>query len=179
MKGIAIISHGLQSSPDASKASALSAVGEAAGWRCLRPDYRDLDQSEAHRPYGDVAARIARIEALAARCRADAPGLPLVLAGSSMGAFVSARASLAGAVRGLFLMAPPTSMSGVAVPLDAARVPTWILHGWHDELIPAAEVVRWAQARADRLLLVDDGHRLDAHVALAAAEFGRFLEAMA
>jgi fermentation-respiration switch protein FrsA (DUF1100 family) len=96
-----------------------------------------------------------------------------------MGAFVSARVSLALPVRGLFLMAPPTSMRGAAVPLEAARVPTWILHGWHDELIPADEVVRWAQARGDRLLLVDDAHRLAGHVDASAAEFGRFLQALA
>jgi alpha/beta superfamily hydrolase len=179
MQGIAIISHGLQSSPESGKAIALSAVGESLGWRCLRPDYQDIDTSEAHAPYGDVVARIARLEALAREQQAAFPGLPIVLAGSSMGAFVSARVSLALPVRGLFLMAPPTSMRGAAVPLDAAPVPTWILHGWHDELIPANEVVRWAQARGDRLLLVDDAHRLANHVDASAQEFGRFLQALA
>jgi pimeloyl-ACP methyl ester carboxylesterase len=179
MKGLAIISHGLQSSPSATKATALSDVAEALGWQCLRPDYRDLDESPAHAPFGDVAARIARLESQARALAARHPGLPLVLAGSSMGAFVSARVSLAVPVRGLFLMAPPTSMQGVPVPLDAARVPTWILHGWQDDLIPVDEVVRWARARGDRLLLVDDGHRLATHVDLAAAEFGRVLGALA
>jgi pimeloyl-ACP methyl ester carboxylesterase len=179
MKGLAIVSHGLQSSPAASKATALSDVAEAMGWQCVRPDYRDLDESPAHAPFGDVASRIARLEAQARALAARHPGVPLVLAGSSMGAFVSARVSLAVPVRGLFLMAPPTSMQGVAVPLEAARVPTWIVHGWQDELIPADEVVRWARARGDRLLLVDDGHRLATHVALAGAEFGRFLGALA
>jgi pimeloyl-ACP methyl ester carboxylesterase len=179
VRGIAIISHGLQSSPASTKATALSDIGESLGWQCLRPDYQDLDGSEAHAPLGDVAARIARLEALAREQLAAFPGAPLVLAGSSMGAFVSARVSLALPVRGLFLMAPPTSMRGVAVPLEAARVPTWILHGWHDELIPAEEVVRWAQARGHRLLLVDDAHRLAGHVDASAAEFGRFLQALA
>lgn len=178
MKGLAIVSHGLQSSPAATKATALAGVARPLGWECVLPDYRDLDESPAHAPYGDVVARIARLEAQA-RALVDAhPGLPLVLAGSSMGAFVSARVSLAVPVRGLFLMAPPTSMDGVAVPLDAARMPTWILHGWQDELIPAGDVVRWAQARGDRLLLVDDGHRLAGHVDLAAAEFSRFLQSL-
>ena len=179
MRGIAIISHGLQSSPASAKAVALAAAGEVLGWRCLCPDYQDVDADQAHAPYGDVAARIARLEALVREQQAASPDLPMVLAGSSMGAFVSARASLALPVRGLFLMAPPTSMRGVAVPLDAAAVPTWILHGWHDELIPADEVVRWARARGDRLLLVDDAHRLANHVAASADEFGRFLRCIA
>ena len=171
MKGVAIISHGLQSSAAATKATALSKVGEALGWHCIRPDYQDLDQSQAHAPLGDVAARIARLEALAR----EHAGAPLVLAGSSMGAFVSARASLVVPVRGLYLMALPAKLEGRPIPLAAAPVPTWILHGWDDELIPADEVVRWAAPRRDRLLLVNDSHRLADHVQFAAADFGRFL----
>ena len=171
MKGVAIISHGLQSSAAATKATALSEVGEALGWHCIRPDYQDLDQSQAHAPLGDVAARIARLEALAR----EHAGVPLVLAGSSMGAFVSARVSLVVPVRGLYLMALPAKLEGRLIPLAAAPVPTWILHGWDDELIPADEVVRWAAPRRDRLLLVNDSHRLADHVQFAAADFGRFL----
>jgi alpha/beta superfamily hydrolase len=174
MKGVAIISHGLHSSAAATKATALAQVGEALGWHCIRPDYQDLDQHPAHAPMGDVAARIARLEALSR----DHAGAPLVLAGSSMGAFISARVSLAVKVRGLYLMAPPARLEGRAIALDAAAVPTWIVHGWRDELIPAADVVRWAQPRGDRLLLVDDSHRLAGHVAFVAADFGRFLQSL-
>ena len=39
-------------------------------------------------------------------------------------------------------------------------MPISIIHGWHDELIPAAQVVDWAARRNARLLLVDDSHRL-------------------
>ncbi len=170
MTGHAIISHGLQSSPQATKATALAQVARARGWSVELPDYRDLD---AIGELGDVAARIARLDALAARA-----GAPLVLAGSSMGAFVSARVSLHHPVLGLFLMAPPTRLQGFPLALDAAAVPTKIVHGWHDELIPASDVVRWAQARSDSLLLVDDSHRLEAHVDLCAQEFGRFLQAL-
>lgn len=175
MKGVAIISHGLQSSAAATKATALAEAGEALGWHCIRPDYRDLDQSPAHAPMGDVVARIARLEALAR----EHAGAPLVLAGSSMGAFISARVSLAVPVRGLYLMALPARMEGKLVPLDAAPVPTWILHGWRDELIPPDDVVRWAKARGDRLLLVDDSHQLAGHVRLAADDFSRFLQSLA
>ncbi len=73
-------------------------------------------------------------------------------------------------VLGLFLMAPPRSCAATPSRLEAAPVPTCIIHGWHDELIPAEAVVDWAQARSDHLVLVDDSHRLAAHVDLCAAE---------
>ncbi len=168
MTGHVIISHGLQSGPDASKATALAQRAESLGWTHELPDYRDLDMVGK---LGDVISRISRLDQASRR---DRPRL--VLAGSSMGAFISARVSLGVPVVGLFLMAPPIRLEGFDVELEAARVPTRIVHGWHDELIPALEVVRWAQRRSDRLVLVDDSHRLAAHVELCADEFGRFLQ---
>jgi hypothetical protein len=58
----------------------------------------------------------------------------------------------------------------------AARVPTAILHGWRDELIPAAEVSPGPRSRCDELTLVDDSHRLADHVDYGAQAFARFLE---
>ena len=77
-------------------------------------------------------------------------------------------------VKGLFLMAPPVAM-GKAPPLEAADVPTGIVHGWHDELIPAPAVVEWAARRSATLLLVDDTHRLSAHVQASADAFAALL----
>jgi hypothetical protein len=54
-------------------------------------------------------------------------------------------------------------------------VPVSIVHGWRDELIPADEVVAWAAPRRARLLLLDDSHRLSAHVAAGADAFGALL----
>ena len=187
MKGHVIISHGLQSSPDATKATAIAKVAQSIGWTTEIPDYRDLDAASE---LGDVLSRIERLRRAGTRKyrgRQDAgsdraiAGLrtPLVLAGSSMGAFISARVSLALDVQGLFLMAPPTQLKGYDIKLDAATVPTCIVHGWHDELIPAGEVVRWAQARSDRLVLVNDSHRLADHVEFCAQEFGRFVQGLA
>ena len=170
MKGHVIISHGLQSSPDATKATAIAKVAQSIGWTTEIPDYRDLDAASE---LGDVLSRIERLRALAGQ------RTPLVLAGSSMGAFISARVSLAVDVQGLFLMAPPTQLKGYDMLLEAAPVPTCIVHGWHDELIPAGEVVRWAQARSDHLVLVNDSHRLADHVAFCATQFGRFVQGLA
>ena len=174
MKGHCILSHGFESGPDATKVTALAEAAERLGWSHERPDYTDLDAKREAGELGDVPARLERLLALA---RERAAKGPLVLAGSSLGAWISGAASLQVPVRGLFLMAPPIAMQG-AFPLDAARVPTSIVLGWHDELIPAAEVVDWARERDARLLLVDDTHRLSNHVAASAEAFAALLASL-
>ncbi len=171
MKGHCILSHGFESDPDATKVTALAEAAEALGWSHERPDYTDLDGRREVSELGDVPARLERLLALA---QDAARRGPLVLAGSSLGAYISALVSLQLPVAGLFLMAPPIRM-GRAHPLEAAAVPTSIIHGWRDELIPADEVVMWAQARRDRLLLVDDSHRLSDHVESSKLAFAELL----
>jgi predicted alpha/beta-hydrolase family hydrolase len=170
MSGHVIVSHGLDSSPESGKATALAKVAGELGWTCQVPDYRPWDQDRAHGRMGDVGGRILHLLQLA-----RAVDRPLVLAGSSMGAFVSARVSMHLELRGLFLMAPPVQLEGHDVRLEAASVPIRIVHGWDDELIPAMEVARWAQSRRCRCVFVDDSHRLSGHVEFCAEEFRRFL----
>lgn len=171
-RGHCILSHGFESGPDATKVTALAEVAERLGWSHERPDYTDLDARREVGELGDVPSRLQRLLAKASGAAARGP---LVLAGSSLGAWISGQASLQVPVAGLFLMAPPVRM-GDAPPLQAARVPTSLVHGWDDELIPAAEVVAWAQARRAWLLLVNDTHRLSAHVETSATAFAQLLD---
>jgi predicted alpha/beta-hydrolase family hydrolase len=170
-RGHCILCHGFESGPDATKVTALSAVAERLGWSQERPDFTDLDAGREVSELGDVAARVERLLGIA---RAAAGHEPLVLAGSSLGAWIVGEVSLRVPVAGLFLMAPPVFLDP-AHPLRAASVPTAIVHGWHDELIPAAQVVDWARARGDCLLLVDDSHRLSDHVQASADAFAALL----
>jgi predicted alpha/beta-hydrolase family hydrolase len=170
-RGHCILSHGFESGPDATKVTALAAAAERLGWSHERPDYTDLDAKHDVSELGDVPVRLQRLLSLA---RAAATRGPVVLAGSSLGAWISARASLEVPVAALFLMAPPVAMDP-APALDAAAVPTSIVHGWDDELIPASQVVDWARARRARLLLVDDSHRLSEHVTASAEAFATLL----
>lgn len=170
MKGHVLLSHGMESGPQANKVSALAAIAESRGWRSTRPDFRDLDATR------DVTRLDARIERLLA---AVEHGEPLVLAGSSLGAFCSARASLQVPCRGLFLIAPPLAIPGFHATLDVPAVRTEIVHAWNDELIPAAGVIAFAAARRLPMHLVDDEHRLERHVARIAQWFGCFLDACA
>ena len=174
MKGHCILSHGFESGPDATKVTALAEAAERLGWSHERPDYTDLDARREVSELGDVPARLQRLLQLV---QAAAARGPLVLAGSSLGAWISAQASLQVPLRGLFLMAPPI-WPGEKHAMQAAQVPISILHGWHDELIPAQQVVDWAQARNARLLLVDDSHRLSDHVDASADAFAAFLQAL-
>jgi predicted alpha/beta-hydrolase family hydrolase len=174
MRGHCILSHGFESGPDATKVTALAQAAESLGWTHERPDYTDLDAKREVSELGDVPARLQRLLELA---RARAAQGPLMLAGSSLGAYVSGLVSLQVPVAALFLMAPPVRM-GDAHPLDAARVPVSIVHGWDDELIPACDVIAWAQPRRARVLLVDDGHRLSDHVEASVAAFAALLESL-
>ncbi len=168
---LAILSHGMESGPNATKVTALSAVAEQQGYASVRPDYSGFDGGPD--PF--------RVETRIAHLLKHVDTRALVLAGSSLGAFVSALASLRVSVpvRGVFMMAPPITLPGYAQALDAARVPICIVHGWHDELIPAREVVAWAQARSATLHLVDDSHRLANSVERVAGWFGDFLRQLA
>ena len=173
-RGHCILAHGFESGPDATKVTALDAVAQRLGWSCERPDFTDLDARREVSALGDVSARLQRLLELA---RTAAMRGPLVLAGSSLGAWIAGRVSLQVPVAGLFLMAPPIVLDA-AHPLEAADVPTSIIHGWDDELIPAADVIGWAQARRARLLLVGDSHRLSAHVDASANAFSALLESL-
>jgi len=172
--GHCILSHGFESGPEATKVTALADAAERLGWSHERPDYTELDARLDISTLGDVAARVQRLLALAESAAARGP---LVLAGSSLGAWISGEVSLKVPVRGLLLLAPPVRLDA-AYPLRAARVPTSIIHGWRDALIPAQDVVDWAAPRGDRLLLVDDEHRLSDHVDASAAAFTALLTAI-
>ena len=168
MIGTAILSHGLESGPDATKVTAMAAMAEQLGWRTLRPDYRDLDAAHGLEAAPQRLARLLEV--------AKSVDGPIVLAGSSFGAFISGLASLWIETKGLFLLALPLILRGHDTKFDAARVPLAIVHGWDDELIPARAVVDFAESRRATLHLVNDSHRLTDHVVASATWFGQFLD---
>ena len=166
MKGTIILSHGLESGPHATKVSALAVVADALGWAHVRPDYRDIDAPRDPR----------RIEQRIARALEHAPAEGrVVVAGSRMGAFISGLASIRRACDGLFLLALPTAIGGYPHAFVAADVPTTLVHGWDDELCPVDAAIDFARSRRADLHLVDDDHRLGAHVEFCAELFRLFL----
>lgn len=166
MKGTVILSHGLESGPNATKVSALARVADVLGWQSVRPDYLDIDARKDPRA---IDARIARVLA-----NTPAEGR-VVFGGSSMGAFVSGFASLERETAGLFLIALPLEIPGYWRRFAAANAPTAIVHGWHDELCPVDAAIDFGRAHGATLHLVDDDHRLGKHVGFCAEMFHRFL----
>lgn len=160
----------------------LARVAEALGWTHERPDYRDLD---ARGRLGDVGARIERLHG-----RALAVKGPLVLAGSSMGAFISGEvaARLAGEAgsRARARRAVPDGASrgarglAAACRLPPAGLPLLVVHGWEDELIPARAVVEsGARRAAPSCGWWTTGTELEAHVDYSAGVFAELLRRVA
>jgi predicted alpha/beta-hydrolase family hydrolase len=172
MRGQIILSHGSDSSPDATKVSALAALAESLGWRTQRPDY-GADDARGHA--ASVAPRIARL-----RATVDALDTPPLLVGSSMGAFVSGLVSLDVPVAGLLLLATPSEIPGYARRFDLrGNVPACLIHGWRDEICPLAGVHAFAAKRRLPLLVLDDDHRLSASMDAIAAQFRLMLDRLA
>lgn len=168
-RGQIVLSHGSDSSPQATKVSALAALAESLGWTTQRPDYQD-DDARGH--VASVAPRIARL-----RATIEALPEPPLLVGSSMGAFVSALVSLDVPVCGLLLLATPGAMPGYPRALDMRRgVPTMLVHGWRDEVCPVAGAQELAARYRVPLLLLDDDHRLGSSMQAIEAQFRWMLD---
>lgn len=169
MRGQIILSHGSDSSPDATKVSALAAIAESLGWRTHRPDYRS-DDTRGHA--GSVAPRIARL-----RATVEALDAPPLLVGSSMGAFVSGLVSLDVPVAGLLLLATPSEIPDYARKFALRlHLPTVLIHGWRDDVCPLAGIQLFAAQHRLPLLVLDDDHRLAASMPAIAAQFRLLLE---
>ncbi len=154
--------HGKESGPWGRKITALAEVARARGLQVMSPDYSfTMDPDE-------------RVTHLLQQSLPE--GQNLVLAGSSMGGYVSAVASGRLRPRGLFLLAPAVDIPGYAGDTTPAAGLTEVVHGWHDVIIPPLTVVGWAQRHRARLHLVDSEHTLTDHVPWLCLAFDAFLQ---
>ncbi|MRR35749.1 alpha/beta fold hydrolase [bacterium] len=164
-RGIVIFSHGKQSGPWGTKIAALAAVARNQGFSIESIDYTDLADPDA------------RVRRLLERCAGERG--PLVLVGSSMGGYVATLASQDVNPAGLFLMAPAVYLPGYAEPEPVPRAgKTFIVHGWHDNVIPMENVVRFARRNRVRLFLMDGDHGLAGQLPFIEELFGLFLEGL-
>jgi predicted esterase len=145
-------SHGKESGPWGTKIAAMADLARDCGFSVESLDYRGIsDPAE-------------RTEKLVAHCLPL--GRPLVLVGSSMGGHVAAAASMRlPQVRGLFLLAPAFFVPGheAQTPQPEVRRIT-IVHGWQDDVVPAANSIRFAGRHRAVLHLIDGDHRLTEHI---------------
>jgi pimeloyl-ACP methyl ester carboxylesterase len=163
--GTVVFSHGKESGPWGSKITAMAAAVRDLGAAVESVDYRGID---------DPGERAEKLVALGSRLEHGA-----VLVGSSMGGHVSAAAASRLQPRGLFLLAPAFYMAGYEeyTPQDVA-CPTAIVHGWHDDIVPVENSIRWAREHRAALHLLNSGHRLEDQIAAICVLLRAFLTAL-
>ena len=66
---------------------------------------------------------------------------------------------------GLFVLAPAYYMEGYEDLTPAPpTMPVCIVHGWHDDVVPVENSIRYARKCSATLHLVDGDHRLTANI---------------
>jgi surfactin synthase thioesterase subunit len=146
--GTVVFSHGKESGPWGSKITAMAVVVRSLGAAVESVDYRGLD---------DPADRVKKLIEVGLQLTG-----PLVLVGSSMGAHVCATAAARLKPRGVFLLAPAFYMAGYEeYTPQKVSCPTAIVHGWHDDIVPVENGIRWAREHRAALHLLDSDHRLE------------------
>ncbi len=143
-----MFSHGKESGPWGSKITAMAGVVRDLDVAVESVDYRGLD---------DPQDRVNKLLSVGKKLAG-----PLVLVGSSMGGHVAATAASRLDARGLFLLAPAFYMAGYEeyTPHDVS-CPTAVVHGWHDDIVPADNSIRWAREHQAALHLLNSDHRLE------------------
>lgn len=160
-----VFSHGKESGPWGSKIAAMADVARSEGYEADSVDYRGVE---------DPHDRTTR---LLSYCR-DLRG-ELVLVGSSLGGHVATSASSLLRARGLFLLAPALNLPGQPVPVPRQEdCPMTIVHGWHDEIVPVEESVRYAREHDAILHIIDADHRMQDRIPLINYLFEYFLVAL-
>lgn len=158
-----IFSHGQESGPWGSKIRAMSELVRELGCRVESIDYQGIaDPTE-------------RVNKLIAEGR-DINDT-LILVGSSMGGHVATAAAGALGAAGLFVLAPAYFMPGYEELTPAPpQIPTCIVHGWHDDVVPVENSIRFARQCAATLHIVDGDHRLTENIDEITFLLGRFVE---
>lgn len=165
MQTLALFAHGKESGPWGSKIRHLATIAEGLGAQVLSPDYSDLS---------DPDARVARLLAMPLPAHDR-----LVLVGSSMGGYVSTVASRTLQPSALFLMAPAFYMPGYAIQtLTPGTSRVSMVFGWHDEVIPVAHGIRFAQEHQAELHVLNSDHRLNSVLPELGVLFENFLRSL-
>ena len=144
---IIVFSHGQESGPWGSKIRAMSTTAKGLGCAIDSIDYQGIaDPTE-------------RVDKLIEAC--SAYGSNIILVGSSMGGHVATAAATPVAAVGLFVLAPAYYMPGYEqLTPDPPEIPIEIVHGWHDDIVPPENSIRFAGECSATLHLIDGDHRL-------------------
>ena len=157
-----LFAHGKESGPWGDKIVALAEIAKGRGHRVESFDFRGMDDPEE---------RVNHLLHMASGMKG-----PFILVGSSMGGYVSIRASRSLTTLGLFLMAPAVMIPGYQEqqPAPGCKQVT-IIHAWKDEIIPVHNVIDYAEKQHAQLHLVHSDHRLTGQIPLLSHLFETFL----
>ena len=146
-----IFSHGQESGPWGTKIRAMAELVKGLGCAADSIDYQGIaDPTE-------------RVE----KCVRECAGIDddIVLVGSSMGGHVATAAAAQVGATGLFVLAPAYFMQGYEdLTPTPPEMPICIVHGWHDDIVPVDNSIRYARNCGATLHLVDGDHRLTANL---------------
>jgi len=161
-----VFSHGQESGPWGTKIRAMAELARSMGCEADSIDYRGIS---------DPARRVAR---LLDAC-ADIDDM-LILVGSSMGGHVATAAAGRLCAAGLFVLAPAYYMPGHEDLTPAPPgIPTCIVHGWNDDIVPVENSIRFARSCNAELHLLDGDHRLTENIDDINYHLRRFIEKIA
>ena len=146
-----IFSHGQESGPWGTKIRAMAERVKSLGCTADSIDYRGI---------ADPTERVAKLVRECAHIDDR-----LILVGSSMGGHVATAAAEELGAAGLFVLAPAYYMEGYeALTPPPPGLPICIVHGWHDDIVPADNSIRFARSCGATLHLVNGDHRLTANI---------------
>ena len=148
---LVIFSHGQESGPWGTKIKVMANTVRQLGCEAESVDYQGI---------ADPSERVDRLISFCASIQD-----PVLLVGSSMGGHVATAAADTVNAVGLFVLAPAYYMPGYEdLTPKAPRIPISIVHGWHDDIVPVDNSIRYARECSATLHIVDGDHRLTANI---------------
>jgi pimeloyl-ACP methyl ester carboxylesterase len=160
-----LFSHGLESGPWGTKIRAMAERVKSIGCTADSIDYQGMREP---------GERVDKLLAAAAGID-DA----LVLVGSSMGGHVATAAAERLNAAGLFVLAPAYYMPGYeTLTPPPPSMPFAIVHGWHDDIVPVDNSIRYAREANATLHILDGDHRLTANIDAINDLLQRFIETL-
>lgn len=154
--------HGKESGPWGTKIRYLADIAATRGWQVESPDY-----SHTQNPH----TRVQQLLDL----NPQSSG-PLVLVGSSMGAYVAAQACARLKPVALFLLAPALYFEGWDEEPQDCPALTTVVHGWDDDIVPLEAAMRFAAPRKAALHILNSGHTLNDQLPALGLLFGDLLD---
>jgi predicted esterase len=160
-----IFSHGQESGPWGTKIRAMAEKARELGCAADSIDYQGMSDPTA------------RVEKLRRSCE-DLEDT-LILVGSSMGGHVATAAAESLQAAGLFVLAPAYFVEGYEdLTPPPPSMPICIVHGWHDDIVPVENSIRYARNCSATLHIVNGDHRLTDNIGVINDYFEQFIKSI-